>query len=211
MPALQEPLEREQPEHAEGGPDEAADEPKDGQPPAKPKRKRAKPGESENGPSFGRRTCPKTAPAKQRWEAIKTLFDRVIGPWMIALGFKKTQFEAWGGRKCELSNMFLFQCFASLALLDAIVFKVIFSVDPAFTIHGELQVEWLLFCQSKMTTENADVKTVTESLKNEGDVATIEAKYFEVFHGVARSMVHKFLLEKKLCTDESQLPSLEQC
>eukprot|EP00435_Cladocopium_sp_Y103_P019467 s1115_g4.t1 len=42
-----------------------------------PSRKKAKTGESANGRSFARRVCPKLVPAKQQWEAIKDLFEKV--------------------------------------------------------------------------------------------------------------------------------------
>ena len=57
-------------------------------------RKRAKAGQGPAGPSFARRTCPKTCPAKQRWMAIKGIFEEVIEPRLSLLGFRKTSFEA---------------------------------------------------------------------------------------------------------------------
>ena len=61
-----------------------------------PARKRAKAGESANGRSFARRCCPKTLPAKQRWEAISGVYQRVLGPYIDALRVSKGLFEAGG-------------------------------------------------------------------------------------------------------------------
>lgn len=62
-----------------------------GQPP----RKRAKPGESLNGPSFARRNCPKSSPAKEKWEVIKKTFEEILAPYLVELGFSKFHFEVW--------------------------------------------------------------------------------------------------------------------
>lgn len=49
---------------------------------AAPKRKRARAGQSVNGISFARRPCPKHSPSKERWQNIKAVFDKVLGPYI---------------------------------------------------------------------------------------------------------------------------------
>lgn len=64
---------------------------KDSTPTSKPKR--AKKGESAAGPSFARRTCPKTCPSKQKWECVRTVFKDNIAPILQTAGI--TIVSAW--------------------------------------------------------------------------------------------------------------------
>ena len=52
-------------------------------------RKRAKKGESVNGPSFARRTCPKGSPGKERWSFIRQTFHEWLLPILRHYGFTK--------------------------------------------------------------------------------------------------------------------------
>ena len=44
--------------------------------------------------SFARRPCPKTSPSKQRWLAIRGVFQEVVQPWLEALQLPVSSFEA---------------------------------------------------------------------------------------------------------------------
>ena len=61
-------------EHADKG-EESVAEPE-------PEVKKAK----TNGPSFGRRTCPKTSPASERWKAVRHVYLKCIMDHAIAMG-----------------------------------------------------------------------------------------------------------------------------
>ena len=47
-----------------------------------PAPKRARAGQGVNGPSFARRACPKHSPSKERWQNIKAVFEKVLGPYI---------------------------------------------------------------------------------------------------------------------------------
>ena len=64
---------------------------------AEPLRKKAKTGESAKGPSFARRVCPKGIPAKQQWEAIRNVFEKVLRPYLVQLGFDYSSLQVQGG------------------------------------------------------------------------------------------------------------------
>ena len=57
-------------------------------------RKRAKAGESDNGPSFARRVCPKTSPASKRWEMVRTIFFSHLAPYLDWYEWPKSAWEA---------------------------------------------------------------------------------------------------------------------
>ena len=61
--------------------------------PEKP-RKRARPGESEHGPSFARRPCPKNSPSSHRWVAIRDAFEAEIFPVVSFMGLKVSDYQA---------------------------------------------------------------------------------------------------------------------
>lgn len=86
------------PEAGPSGPEAGGDAPLAAE---QPVRKRAKAGESANGRSFARRCCPKTLPAKQRWEAISGVYQRVLGPYIDALRVSKGLFEAGGKNELD--------------------------------------------------------------------------------------------------------------
>ena len=60
----------------------------------KAKRKRARPGESIHGKSFARRACPKTSPAKDKWECIRVTFGEEVQPYLDFQGLAWSAFEA---------------------------------------------------------------------------------------------------------------------
>ena len=67
--------------------------------PQEPIRKRAKVGQSTNGRSFARRTCPKQVPAKQQWEAIVSVYEHTLHPWLDYLEMPISGFQVqwWMG------------------------------------------------------------------------------------------------------------------
>lgn len=105
-----------------------------------PARKRAKAGESANGRSFARRCCPKTLPAKQRWEAISGVYQRVLGPYIDALRVSKGLFEAGGENELDqgwgVQSCFLFSIFQPSVCILFIIIVVV------------LQLFWLGFLLS---------------------------------------------------------------
>ena len=80
--------------------------------PTVPKRKRAKVGESIHGPSFARRPCPKTSPAKHRWSVIKSAYS-FLGSLVVEMGYHWGSHEVgkfWEGC-CEVPVFFFSKVF----------------------------------------------------------------------------------------------------
>lgn len=63
------------------------------EPESSPPAKRARRGESTRGISFARRFRPKSSPAAERWDAITSMFETEIFPYMVWYGMSSSAFQ----------------------------------------------------------------------------------------------------------------------